>query len=278
MEIYIEYAFIENFALDFLLCYFSFKILRLPIKRRWITLSAVVGAFFAIAYPFISRFERTQTLWGIVKIAFPLLACFVGLGGKIYKKDRGRYATSVIAYYCLSFLFAGGVYAFCNVFGINYTFGDGILVGAPVVTVFAVCFVIAFAIKTLVKAVYIRRAVTRFVYSCKLTKGDRQVRAEGYVDSGNLAQKDGIPVCFLSAELFFDLFGAEAFGEGEEELCISTVSGEKKIKLFLLDELWIYFGRGKNIVYKPYCAVSPALQGKEYKVLLGAWATDGLKE
>lgn len=278
MEIYIEYAFIENFALDFLLCYFAFKLLRLPVKIPWISFSAIVGAVFAVAYPFFNLFQTTKTLGEVGKLAFPFLACFLGFGCKIRKKDRGRYATSVIAYYCLSFLFAGGVYAFCNIFGVNYAFSDGILVGAPIATVLGVCFITAFGLKKLIKAVYNRRRLARFIYPCKLRKGDRQVCSEGYVDSGNLAQKHGIPVCFLSAELFFELFGVNAFEDGEEELFISTISGEKKIKLFLLDELWIYFGQGENIVYKPYCAVSPALQGKDYKVLLGTWATDGLKE
>ena len=278
MEIYIEYAFIENFALDALLCYLAFKLLRLPIRKGFIALSSAVGATFAVLYPFLSLFPLTKGLGFVFKLCFPFLACFFGFGCKIRKKDRDRYGVSVIAYYCLSFVFAGGVYAFCNVFDINYAFGDGICLGVPIATVGGICGFLAVFVKKVIKTVYKRRAISRFVYPCKLSFGDRQVRAEGYLDSGNLAEKSGVPVCFLSAELFFDLFGARAFEDGEEELRVSTVSGEKSIKLFILDELLIYSERGKNIVYKPYCAVSPALQGKDYKVLFGAWAVEGLKE
>ena len=278
MEIYIEYAFIENFALDALLCYLAFKLLRLPIRTGFITLSAVIGASFAILYPFLSLFPLTRWLAVAFKLGFPFLACFFGFGCKIYKKDRGRYEISVVSYYALSFLFAGGVYGFCNAFHINYAFADGVFVGVPIATVSAVCVFLGVFTGKLIKAVYKRKAIARFIYPCKISVGDRQVRAKGYLDSGNLAEKSGIPVCFLSAELFFDLFGVRAFEESADELCVSTVSGEKRIKLFILDELLIYSERGKNIVNKPYCAVSPALQGKEYKVLLGAWAVDGLKE
>lgn len=278
MEIYIEYAFIENFALDSLLCYLAFKFLRLPIKSRFIILSGVVGGIFAVAYPFLSLFRSTKIFGDIFKFSFPFLACFLGFGCKIRKNDVGRYEASVIAYYCLSFVFAGGVYAFCSLFNINYAFGEGIYVGVPIATVSAVSIFLIFGVRKFVKAVYRRVSISRFIYPCKLVLGGRQVRAQGYLDSGNLAQKSGVPVCFLSAELFFDVFGARAFEDGEEQLLLSTVSGEKRVKLFILDELLIYSERGENIIYKPYCAVSPALQGKEYKILLGAWAVDGLKE
>ena len=278
MEIYIEYAFIENFALDALLCYLAFKLLRLPIRTGFITLSSGIGATFAVLYPFLSLFSLTQWFAVIFKIGFPFLACFLGFGCKIPKKDRGRYEASVIAYYVLSFVFAGGVYAFCNVFNVNYAFADGIYVGVPIATVSSACVFLGIFTGKLIKAVYKRKGIARFIYSCRLSVGDRQVRADGYLDSGNLAEKSGVPVCFLSAELFFDLFGLKAFEESADELCVSTVSGERRIKLFILDELLIYLESGKNIVNKPYCAVSPALQGKEYKVLLGAWAVDGQKE
>ena len=278
MEIYIEYAFIENFALDALLCYLAFKFLRLPIKSGFIILSGVIGAIFAVAYPFLSLFRSAKILGDIFKATFPFLASFFGFGCKIRKKDVDRYETSVISYYCLSFVFAGGVYAFCSVFDINYALGEGVFVGVPIATVSAVSVFLVLGVRKLVKTLYRRVSISRFVYPCKLVFGGRQVRAEGYLDSGNLAQKSGIPVCFLSAELFFEVFGARAFEDGEEELRVSTVSGEKRVKLFILDELLIYSERGENIVYKPYCAVSPALQGKEYQILLGAWAVDGMKE
>ena len=278
MEIYIEYAFIENFALDALLCYLSFSILRLPITKRAVILSAFIGAIFAVIYPFLCLFRFTKAIAILFKIFFPFVACFLGFKGKIYKKDRGRYEMSVIAYYVLSFVFAGGVYAFCGLFSINYAFLDEIYVGVPIATVTAVSVFLGFGVKKLIKAVYKRKKITSFLYPCKLTVGDRQVRAEGYMDSGNLAEKSGIPVCFLSAELFFDLFKEKALEKEDDTLKISTVSGEKAIKLFILDELLIYSKKQENIVYKPYCAVSPALQGKEYQILLGAWAVDGLKE
>jgi hypothetical protein len=196
----------------------------------------------------------------------------LGAGYGIRKKNRGRYLLSVVCYYALSFAFAGGVYAFCNLFGIEYAVGNGIYIGVPIGTIFAGGVVVGVGVVALTKAIYKKRALARFIYPCELVIGDRRVRSEGYLDSGNLAKKGETPICFLNAEVFFDLFGARAFESGDAELLIATVAGEKKIKLFLLDELRIYLGKQKNIVNKPYCAISPALQGKEYGVLFGAWA------
>ena len=176
----------------------------------------------------------------------------------------------------MSFVFAGGMYAFCSFFGVDYAVGTGVFVGVPVGTVCACAVILGWGMVVVSKKLYQRRNLARLIYPCELRKGDRQVRAEGYLDSGNLAKKNGVPICFVNAEVFFDLFGVNAFDDGDDELKIATVTGEKKIKLFLLDELWIYSGKERNIVNKPYCAVSPALQGKEYGVLLGEWAVDFL--
>ena len=274
MEVYIEYAFIENFALDLALTFLAFQLSRNPTTLRRLLLSACLGGIFAILYPFMDVIPYLKPLGFLGKIGFPFLACLVGAGYGKCKKHRGRYALCVALYYALSFVFAGGMYAFCSIFGIDYAVGLGIYTRVPVGTIFACAVGLGWGAVAFSKAIYKRRKMSRFIYLCELRKGEKRLRVEGYLDSGNLAQKKGIPICFLRAEVFFELFGMDAFGEGDDELFVATVAGEKKIKLFLLDELWIYSGKQKNIVNKPYCAVSPALQGKEYGVLLGAWAVD----
>ena len=274
MEVYIEYAFLENFALDWALTFLAFKLSRAPTTVRRLLLSAFWGGVFAILYPFLDIIPALKPLGLIGKVGFPFLACLVGTGYGKCKKHRGRYALCVASYYALSFLFAGGMYAFCSVFGIDYAVGAGVYANVPMGTIFACAVGLGWGAVAFSNAIYKRRKMAKLVYPCELRKGEKRLRLEGYLDSGNLAQKRGIPICFLRAEVFFELFGVDAFGEGDDELFVTTVAGEKKIKLFLLDELWIYSGKQKNIVNKPYCAVSPALQGKEYGALLGAWAVD----
>lgn len=274
MEVYVEYAFLENFCVDAALLFLALKISKISIKKLWLFLGATLGAAFAIAYPFLAIFLG-NAFADILKIFFPALLCFVGFGGKIHKNERGRYALNVISFYLLSFAFAGGVYAVCGVFSIGYAYDGGMLTQAPLGLVFAGGVAFFALISRFSKRIYARQKQTGFLYPCEIVYGGRAVKTQGFVDSGNVARKNGVPVCFLSADVFFDLFKEEAFEAAYEELAITTVSGGKKIKLFFLDEIRIYSGGETNIIKKPYCSINYAIAKREYKVLLGAWALDG---
>ncbi len=94
----------------------------------------------------------------------------------------------------------------------------------------------------------------------------------GFYDSGNLATKKGLPVCFLSADIFYDLFGdtlVEEGGEMLEELCISTLAGEKKL-LLRRGEIEL-LGEKKQA----YFACSGNMIAREYKIILHARMFDG---
>ncbi len=273
MEIYVEYALIENFCVDLALLFLSRKISKLPIKKRWLFLGATLGAIFAVCYPFLALLIG-KNLVNLLKAVFPLLICRAGFGGQFSKNERGRYALNVISFYALSFAFAGGVYAVCGIFNIDYALGDGLFVGAPVGLTFAVGVGIFTLIIELCKRVYRRRKQTRFIYPCELAFGDKRIKTDGFVDSGNVAKRDGRPVCFVSVEILFALFGEDLFGSVADEMAIATVAGGKKIKLFFLDEIRIYCDGETNIISKPYCAVNSTLGTRDYQVLLGAWALD----
>jgi hypothetical protein len=130
-------------------------------------------------------------------------------------------------------------------------------------------------VEWIIKKLYARRGQVRFVYPCEVFVGGKSLRINGLIDSGNLAQKDGNPVCFLSSECFFELFGAESFSLPFEEMAVTSVSGERKIKLVKLDEIKIYCGKTPNIIKQPYCSPSYTFRAREYKILLGAWALGG---
>ncbi len=273
MEVYVEYALLENFCVDVALLFLACKLSKTALKAWRAVVGGLLGATFAVAYPFL-RILIGNGLSEIIKICFPFLLSFVALGGKIKKNQRGRYALNVISFYLSSFAFAGGVYAVCGLFSVGYAYGGGFLTQAPMGLIFSggVAF---FALACdFSKRIYARKRQTRFLYPCEIVAGDRVVKAQGFIDSGNVARKNGAPVCFLSADLFFDLFQEDAFSLASEELAVSTVSGTKRIKLFFLDEIRIYLNGEQNIIKKPYCSMNYTFSGKDYKILLGAWAID----
>lgn len=273
MEIYVEYAFIENFLLDVSLYYLALKFLKFPIKIKCVLLGGLLGAIFAVCYPILKLYAFC--LAEILRVGMPFVICLCSFKRGDLKNDRGRYALSVLSFYVLSFAFAGGVYGVCAIFNLDYAYVNGTIVGVPLGVCFAVGVGLFAFIKRFFKEIYKRKSKTKFFYQCELTLNEKSIRANGFLDSGNLASKNGKPICFVTPDLFFDLVGLETSSLVMDELAVSTVLGNKKIKIFFLDEIKIYCDGGENIISKPYCAVKTLTGTREYKVLLGAWALEG---
>ena len=268
MQIYVEYAFLENFCVDATIIFLSFYLLKIPVCKRNVLLGGIVGGGFAVVYPFLSL--TIPVLSAILKTFFPFILCKIGFGRNTIAKKR--YLVCVTALYVTSFLFAGGIYALCGVFSAPYAYVGGIVTVAPFGIILCGIVLMIFVVVYFFKKVYRRHCQTERLFRCKITVGNRSVVSIGFLDSGNTAKKNGKPICFLSPDLFYDLFGDYAFGDCEEELAVTSVVGDKKIKLWEIDELGIYLDERENIIKKLWVSPSYRLVGREYKLLFGAWA------
>ena len=264
MEIYIEYALVENFVYDFILLSLAFSAARVRVRYRRLSLSACVGAVFAVIFPLL----RLPVLLGIaVKMVTGALLCLLSFPPISTCKGWGKYLLVTVLFFAFSFGFGGTLLA---VYGVSSE-GDK----APSYLVF-VGFAFLSAVGVwLVKRLYARRAVFERVYACTLFVGERRIEAEGFYDSGNLAVKNGVPVCFVSPALIYDLVGEEILktrGQVCDEIQISTLTGEKKVVLYEGKiELKI---NGQTVCARVYFAPSAHMIGREYAVLLNARLTE----
>ena len=260
MEVYIEYAFLQNFIIDCLLLYLTLNISKQPISCKRIFLSAFIGAVFALVFPLLSL---SNVLAFFIKFSFGFLLCLLATKPK---KQGGRYALSCLFFFCLTFLFGGAIIGLYQIFPLDYAFQNGYLI-EKIPLSFILCGVILLAIFTLKwgKRLYFDRKIRCFYYLCELFNGKKTLNAVGFLDSGNLACFDNLPVCFLSPTLFLELIDV---GQVFDEMQISTLSGKKKIKIFKSEKMKIYLQSGEHIVKETYFAPSPTLNGKDYQVLL----------
>ena len=262
MEIYIEYAFLENFFFDGVLLSLSLFSAREKLCLWRVALSAAIGGVFAILFPLL---KLPVFLGTLLKIAVGMLLCAVLVKRLKSKKEWGRYALICGLFFSLSFLFGGsllGIYTGFSVSGEGYAtshapFWATLLgfSGLSALTLF------------LVRKLYAKKAVAERTYACRVGNGEKQIKAEGFLDSGNLAQKNGLPVCFLSPDIFYELYGEEVLkGGGQvcEELAISTLGGGKTVTLY---EGEIYV---ENKQKRVYFAPSANMISREYKILLHA--------
>ncbi len=256
MTVYIEYAFLENFLFDGILLFLSLKWAKLPVNKKKIIFSAALGGVFAILFPLLSLGKISKTLLKILLGA--LLSLLVNPPIKT-KKDRGRYALSFLYLLLLTFFFGGALTAFLQ---------EAFSQKAPI-SLIALGFLVLTAFTLIcIEKFHKKRAVNGFLYDCILFYKGKEKKARGFLDSGNMARKNCLPVCFLSPELFFELFGddiIEGGGQVCDEIAISTVVGEKKYSIYK-GEMDVGFGK-KEV----YFANFTNMLSKDYEVIISAF-------
>lgn len=256
MEIYIEYAFLENFLYDFALLWLAFFAAQVKAKRGRLCLSATLGGVFALLFPLLSLSKWQGT---VLKLATGAVLCLLAFG-RIYSKKRWeKYILVTLLFFAFGFGFGGTLLV---VYG-PLSIGEKV----PSFAVFLGFAVLMGIGIFLVKVMYARRSARVGIYTCSLIAKEKCLTAEGFYDSGNLAVKDGIPVCFLSPAIFYELYGEEILkGSGQVcvEMQISTLAGNKKVVLYQGE---IEVEGVRSVVYY---APSTHIIGKEYGVLINA--------
>ena len=132
----------------------------------------------------------------------------------------------------------------------------------------------------LIRRLYEKRRVFQHIYTCEIRYKQRALSLLGYMDSGNLASKNGLPVCFLSPDVFYELFGEEILyenglknqecgGQVCYEMVITTMSGERKVRLFRA-ELSLQISSAEIRKTEVYFTPSKHIINREYQLLLNA--------
>ncbi len=261
MTVYIEYAFLENFLVDAALLYGTFTLLKRKISYKKIVLSSALGGVFALVYPLL---VLPKFLLYLLKFSVGVLLVTVAAKRE---KAIGRYAMNAAAFLSVSFLFGGALTAIYDLFSVNLDSGNYEIRRLPLGGLLSGCILLALIASKGAKILYKRVKFARFLCDCELAFGEKRIKLRGFLDSGNVACFQGAPVCFISPERFLELF---CVGQVLDEMAVTTVGGEKKIKVLKLDEMKIYLGEEPNIIKTVYVSPSAGLRSREYEVLLNS--------
>lgn len=228
MQVYAEYAFAENFCMDFVLLACAKFATKNICRYRRIALAAALGACFAIAFPL---FGLNGWLAILVKLIAGAAIC--ALAGK-YNKPLG-YIKFTLAFTAATFLSGGALIAIFSLAGISYEGGKGyILSSVPVGIPLFFALVITLAIKKIASSIVSKNA--KCSVKCKVSVGEKSIEWGGFYDSGNRVYYRGSPVSIIPREQ------AEALTETERIKTfveIHTVAGKSKIPVFKADEVTI---------------------------------------
>ena len=260
MEIYLEYAFLENFLVDACLLYLALSAARAPISIVRVCLGGVVGACFAVVFPLLTL---PPWLAYLLKFAVGALLCLLAVKPRPIKK--GVLPLTMALFYAFSFCLGGGLIAIFEGFELPYYVlsGGGVRSSLPAGTLLVASALFVALAKTLIRKIYARKRRLAHIVSCSISYKDARVRADGFLDTGNTASHAGRAVCFVTPDVIYRLF---ELSPPTASMPIRTVSGERTIPLYLADELLLCSEQKR--LKGVYLSPSVHIIGKEYQLLI----------
>lgn len=267
MNVYVEYAVVDNFVMDYLLL----KLAALgggvksSVKKR--VLGALFGTVVAVYLPLFNA--DNLTLIVIKAVTAALMVYFSCECGGVR-----AYLARLAIFLCFTALFGGLLFGICTALGYDYDFftnsvsGDFLLAPAVVggVLVYGVCY---YFCKLFLK----RKIVEPFLRSCIIKSCGQTVRAVGFIDSGNsLTASDLCGVCVADKTLADYLLKSRTVCGKCEKTFFQTAAGGSVMCVYTVDELTVINGKKQNIIYKAKIGVPdcPIGFGGEYSLLLPA--------
>ncbi len=245
MEVYIEYAILDNLIINSILILSARKILKLDVSKIRIIISAFVGTTVSIFLPLL----KINQGWLLI-IKFALGIMLTCLGGKF-----SRLKDFVLCFYTflfLTFLFGGCAYAILTSLNADFNvWSNTTNYNLPLFLIIAFSVILYFLINKIVKTVYSKRELNGFIYNCAISFSGQTFKCVGLMDSGNRLyhKKTGRPVVICSKDMKDKIISSGAINDkGCDLIYLTTASGRKLISIYKSDNFLIYNGNETNTI------------------------------
>lgn len=265
MVVYIEYAFIDNLIINYVLLACSTTCAKIKTKPLYLILSSLLGTVVALIVPLV---DLNGVLLVFLKLTLGALMVYIS-GRYVTLK---KYIITFSIFLAFTFLCGGFLIAVFSFAGIDYkvyfnlNYDSAVPIGLSVLIVYAVC-------KVLVKVAFLllkERALRPFIRSCVVIINGQKFKTQGFIDSGNglYEKRSGLPVVVASKPLYEKLIMA-GVKKNSTNLEFDTVSGTSTMELYIIDKLLIYNGISVNILNNVLLGVSKVTQNfNGYELLL----------
>lgn len=170
MTYYIEYIFLENFAIDFILVYVTGSLLKQKFKIRRLLVASIIGAAYVLIIAiFNQRFLSTT----IVKLCVSILMITVAYN----PKRISDYIRLTLCFYIISFLIVGMLIA------TNYFFSEKGTVTLKII--FEASLVTIIILKAIFEEVKRKTTLSEYIKLIVIEINNKTIRINGLIDTGN---------------------------------------------------------------------------------------------
>lgn len=277
MEVYIEYAIIDNLVMNAILLHLSFYINQLKYKKWQLILSNILGTICSILIPL---FIIPNALLLAIKIALAMSMIFVATGKIKIKK----YILILLTFLTLTFLFGGLCFGVIEILGLKVD-GGGVLLfndfsfPMSILIVVIACYV--WVIRLLVHTIKNRLNISSSFVDVDVRKDNVCVHLLGYIDTGNFAcDKNGNSLIFISPRMFHRLFPKIDITKfvlqkiGQDDIAgsyytkINDVTKNNITLVVPIDNIEVNVGNKNKSTKNVFVAVSQNNFGGEFDILL----------
>ncbi len=265
MQVYIEYAFLDNMIINYVLLKTATRCAKVKTRFIFLFLSSLLGTAVALILP-------------LVKIPFILLigiklllaVTMVYISGKFIKVKN--YLITLAFFILFTFLCGGFLIALFTFAGVDYNEyfllnNDSVIpIGISVLIIYIASLFLTKVTKILLK----ERNLKPFLRSCIIVVNKKKFNVNGFIDSGNglYDKKSGLPVIVCSNDLFIKLQSA-GVKKSISSISFDTVSGTSQMQLYVIDKIMIYNGSVVNIFNNVLLGVSEfGFSSIDYDLLL----------
>ena len=253
MTVYIEYAVLDNFIIDWLLFRYTLLLVGMKGKKGRLFLCASAGTAFAVALPLLAL-----PLWA--ELLLTALSGFLLVLWSARDPSAKKYFAAAGVFLLLTFITGGALTAFFNLFP---AFGTELCVGVILLG----AWLISAGAYRAIRYLYRRKEIHNHVVDCEITLNGKTVSARGLVDTGNRLYDGDRAVAICSGKFASALTDASTKGKYIE---VGTVNGREKILTFEIDRLLIYRGDKPNIYENITLGLTDRANFGAYDVLLPA--------
>lgn len=265
MQVYIEYAILDNLIINtIILCLTSFC-LRLKICFWRLFLAVIIGTTITILMPlYIVKFEI------IVKIATGLIMCLICCTAKGLRSN----ITYIIVFLTTTFVIGG----FC--FFIIYLLGgDSENLPVPLSIITLLIAVYVYFLAKAIKVFYCKKRVHSFIYSVKIKYKNKCVKVNAFLDTGNRLIDNQKPIVIINQKTFEKLCNIKLSYillykdlsriNNAHYIKYNTISGQDKLLVFSVDEFIV---ENKSTIGSENILIGVSIKpfGKEYDAILNA--------
>lgn len=247
MVVYIEYIFLDNLAINAVILYATFLIVKKSVSVPGLIFSSSVGGLFSALYPFLNFYNY------LVKALLGIFMVFISAKFKNFKE----YIKALLFFYVTSFTLAGITLMLANYNVIELSEFSARIQLFPFCIAVS-CFILLLLMKAAAKE---RKRMTKsdFIYDAKVFIGvNENTAVKAYYDSGNrIYTKNGKPVVVISKSLHKKISESKPFEEEceRETLTVNTVAGVRVLETVPIS-FALNYGKGDRRVFNVTAGIS----------------------